>query len=828
MKKIIFSLLLVLFTGAAFAQSESIKFTARKNPANASQLEIYAKNISSNTITGILGSSNLTICIAFPNIYTASCTISSPISGQVFDALNIRSVSGSDSIYAWNGLGSTAEIIFASGAEVHIANVDFNSGYPNNAPVKLYNATNGGLQGFQYNYIAPGGFEHCSYANPFYSNIPNDPLLVNSNGTNDAFTQGNSYLEVRSAIQDAPILSVVNRCNGTSQITAKDESGVNIPAGELTWSNGLTGNPIVVSNTNPVTATRTVNGIVSSVSNTVTPAPGTTPIAGIINNTGTTILTCTTTSISLTATGGVSYVWDNELGTGDTKAITTPGIYTVSVSNAEGCVSQASIEITQNLAVPVMPAVVNGPVNICPFIGNGTQLVYSVQQDQVASSYQWVLPTNVVLVSGQGTNSITVTLDAAFANTASKLIKVRAVSDCGSSAYKLFYLHAQLPGTPSQITASSVNVCTVINTANTITYSIPKVAAATAYIWTAQAGNTIITHPNGEGTVNDTIVEVRFSSNFSSSLISVQAMNDCGVSNARSLLIARNNPYTPGLINGPTNICSHIAPGGTTATYSVAPVVNATSYNWTVPSGVTNLSGQGTASISFTYPSGFTTGSVSVTASNGCSVSAVRTLSVTKLNPATPGVIDVIQQEACPNRVYSYSIASMPANASMVQWSVPSIPGVIILSGQGTASIQVAYPTGAITGTVTAQAISNCGSSTIRQVAVKLPACPPPGIAGKGTDAPDLKDQFKKEPTDGAFDVNVFPNPSTSYFGLIVKSTEQTKLTARIFDMQGRLLKVFTVMSNEINNIGYHLKAGIYILEISEGKNSSTRKLIKQ
>ena len=828
MKKIIFSLVMVLITGAAFAQSESIQFTARKNPANASQLEIYAKNISSNTITGILGSSNLTICIAFPNIYSASCTISSPISGQVFDALNFRSVSGADSIYAWNGLGNTAEIVFAAGAEVHIANVNFNSGYPNNAPVKLYNAANGGLQGFQYNYIAPGGFEYCSYTNPFYSNIPNDPLLVNANGTNDAFTQGNSYLEVRSAIQDEPILSVVNRCNGTSQITAKDESGVNIPASELTWSNGLTGNPIVVSNTNPVTATRTVNGIVSAVSNSVTPAPRTTPIAGITNNTGTTILTCTTNSVSLTATGGVNYVWDNELGTGDTKTITAPGIYTVSVSNAEGCVSQASIEITQNLAVPSMPAVVSGPINICPFIGNGTQLVYSVQQDPVASSYQWVLPANVVLVSGQGTNSITITLDAAFANTVSKLIKVRAISDCGNSAYKLFYLLAQLPGTPSQITASSTNVCAVINTANTITYSIPKVAAATAYIWTAQLGNTIITHPNGEGTVNDTIVQVSFSSSFSSSLISVQAMNDCGVSNARSLFIARNNPSTPGLINGPTNVCAHIAPGGTTANYSVAPVANATSYNWTIPQGVTDLTGQGTASISFTYPSGFTTGSVSVTAANGCSVSAVRTLSLTRLNPATPGVIDVIQQDACPNRVFSYSIASMPANANMVQWNVPSIPGVIILSGQGTASIQVAYPDGAILGTVTAQSISNCGSSTIRQVAVKLPACPPPGFAGKGKGAHNPKDEIKKEPTATAFDVNVFPNPTTSYFGLVVKASEQTKLTARIFDVQGRLLKVFTIMSNELNDIGSDLKAGIYLLEISEGKNRTTRKLIKQ
>jgi hypothetical protein len=247
--------------------------------------------------------------------------------------------------------------------------------------VKLYNAANGGSSGFEYNYIAPNGFEHCSYATPFYSNIPNDPMLVNANGTNNAFSQGNSWLSIATFTPDAPILTVVNNCNGTSSITAKDASNANIPAGELTWSNGGSGNPISVSNTSPVSATRTVNGYESDASNTIIPAPRTTPTAGITNNTATTVLNCTTTSISLTATGGASYVWDNELGSGASKSITSPGIYTVSVTSAEGCVSQASIVITQNLLVPAVPATVNGLTNICPYIGNNTQLTYSVNQD---------------------------------------------------------------------------------------------------------------------------------------------------------------------------------------------------------------------------------------------------------------------------------------------------------------------------------------------------------------------------------------------------------------------------------------------------------------
>jgi hypothetical protein len=575
-----------------------------------------------------------------------------------------------------------------------------------------------------------------------------------------------------------------------------------------------------------LTSTATCVFAQTATSNSIVTTINPLPLAAITNNAGTTVLNCTTTSISVTATGGVSYDWDNGLGSGASKNITSPGNYHVTVTSAAGCVSEANIVITQNLAVPATPATVNGLINICPYIGDNTQLTYSVVQDADASSYQWILPPYVVLVSGQGTNSITVTLDAAFANSANKLFKVKAISDCGSSAYKLFYLLAQLPNTPNPIVASGTNVCPILNTAGTITYTIPKVLAATSYIWITQAGNTIVTHPNGAG-VNDTIVQVSFGSGFTSSLVSVQAVNGCGTSNARSLNVTRNNPSAPGLINGATNVCSNIAPGGTAATYSISDVTNATSYNWNVPPGSIGLAGQGTNTISFTYPAGFTNGSVSVTASNGCGTGSPRILSVTKLNPATPSVIDVIQEQPCPNRIYSYTLSSMPANATSVQWTIPSLPGVSMISGQGTTSIRVSYPDATIQGFVTAQSMNNCGVSVIRQTVVKLPACPPPGFAGKAGNTQNIKTNVKNEPVAAVLDVHVFPNPTTSDFNLLVKSIEQHEITARLFDLQGRQLKVFKVSSNEMTTWGNELKAGVYILEITEGNNKSIKRLLK-
>jgi hypothetical protein len=77
------------------------------------------------------------------------------------------------------------------------------------------------------------------------------------------------------------------------------------------------------------------------------------PVAGITNNTGTTVLTCNTTAINVTATRGGSYSWDNGLGTDATVSLTAEGTYTVTVTGANGCTDTESIDITQDIVPPV-------------------------------------------------------------------------------------------------------------------------------------------------------------------------------------------------------------------------------------------------------------------------------------------------------------------------------------------------------------------------------------------------------------------------------------------------------------------------------------------
>ena len=79
------------------------------------------------------------------------------------------------------------------------------------------------------------------------------------------------------------------------------------------------------------------------------------------------------------------------------------------------------------------------------------------------------------------------------------------------------------------------------------------------------------------------------------------------------------------------------------------------------------------------------------------------------------------------------------------------------------------------------------------------------------------------------FAVSVSPNPSSSQFTLLVKSSNASdKINIRISDVTGKLLETFdNVSMGEIVQLGAKYHSGIYMAEISQGKNKKTYKLIK-
>jgi hypothetical protein len=196
------------------------------------------------------------------------------------------------------------------------------------------------------------------------------------------------------------------------------------------WSDGSTvvGTNALLLITAPGTYTVTVtgdNGCTATASISIT-QDETLPTAGITNNTGTTELTCTLTSISVTATGGVSYSWSDGstvVGTNASLLITAPGTYTVTVTGDNGCTATASISITQDETLPTAGITNNTGT---------TELTCTLTSISVTATgggtYSWsdgstVVGTNaLLLITAPGTYTVTVTGDNGCTATASIII----------------------------------------------------------------------------------------------------------------------------------------------------------------------------------------------------------------------------------------------------------------------------------------------------------------------------------------------------------------------------------------------------------------------
>jgi hypothetical protein len=110
---------------------------------------------------------------------------------------------------------------------------------------------------------------------------------------------------------------------------------------------------------------------------------------------------------------------------------------------------------------------------------------------------------------------------------------------------------------------------------------------------------------------------------FTSGNVTVAAVNACGASTVKTLAISKN-PATPAVITGTASVCANQAG----VAYSTTAVVGLT-YTWTVPTGASIVSGQGTNSIVVNF--GANAGTVSVKANNACGSSAVRSFTVAKV-----------------------------------------------------------------------------------------------------------------------------------------------------------------------------------------------------
>jgi hypothetical protein len=345
---------------------------------------------------------------------------------------------------------------------------------------------------------------------------------------------------------------------------------------------------------------------------------------------------------------------------------------------------------------------ISGATFVCqPF---PVQQVYSIAPVPNATSYDWSFNTGTTGATFIGsTTGTSVTVEFNTTSNSTYVLRVSATNACGTSPLSNILIRKtistpQISGTPTACAGS------------TQIYTVPSaISGATGYTWTAPPG-CLINGSLSPVTTSGTSVVVQFHSLFVSGSVCVVANDPCGGSTSQRCMDVSTIPASPVAILGGAAAC----PGASGVVFSVAPVTNATFYNWTVPSGMTITNGIGTNQITVDLNSSYVPGNVCVQSVNGCGFSANECKLVTIDLPGRPAAISGNLYGVCRN-LENYTVTPV-AGATSYTWTVPS--GATILSGQGTTSVQIDFDGAVLPGNVCCVANNGCGSGPSRCVIV--------------------------------------------------------------------------------------------------------------
>ena len=197
-----------------------------------------------------------------------------------------------------------------------------------------------------------------------------------------------------------------------------------------------------------------------------------------------------------------------------------------------------------------------------------------------------------------------------------------------------------------------------------------------------------------------------------------------GNSNVTNYITVNPYPGAAGTITGSATVCQ----GATLVPFSVPAIANATSYNWTLPSGASIASGAGTNNILVDFSNSATSGFVQVQGSNTCGVGASSSPFNVTVNPL-PGATSTISGPLTVCQGQTGVVFSTPgiAFATSYSWSLP--PGATITSSPTASTITVDFAANASAGVVNVIGVNSCGNGS-SSVGLNISVNPLPSAAG--------------------------------------------------------------------------------------------------
>jgi hypothetical protein len=422
--------------------------------------------------------------------------------------------------------------------------------------------------------------------------------------------------------------------------------------------------------------------------------------AGELEVSASTTNICEGQTVQLNVEGGSGYSWSPASSLNIStiaNPIASPSattVYTVS-STALGCTMSASIEINVAPASYAAAVTISSSNNGAP-VCTGTPVTFTAYGSDGGNEpeYQWYINNLPV-----GTNSSVFSLPSV--NDGDQIsVRLTSSLDCVSNnpAYSnTITMEASSLVLPTISIAPSANNSPCNGTSQSFTAQITNGGTIPSYAWYLndepalgnQSNVTFLNMQDGD------VIRVVLTSNSA-------CASQSTVESALYVVELSEGPATPTQIVGSNTFCV-----GDQLTYTATTVTDATSYQWTLPTGWLGSS----TGTSIDVTAGNNSGNIQVTSSNACGTSMPVTLSLDLGDtPSAPSLVNGTPA-FCSNSTNTYTTPSV-LGATSYTWIIPS--GWI--GSSTTSSIDViASSTG---GSIGVAAINGCGVSAFTSITV--------------------------------------------------------------------------------------------------------------